>query len=410
MIRSNEHYAGLSGSYLFAAVAAKVQAHKEKSRALPVISLGIGDVTQPLVPTVVSALHSAVEEMAQASSFRGYGPEQGYAFLREAVAAHDYRSRGIDIRAEDIFISDGSKCDVANIQELFSLSSRVAVTDPVYPVYVDSNVMAGRAGTWNGQRWSDLIYLPCTEENAFVPDFPAVVPDVIYLCYPNNPTGTVLSREALAGWVDYARRHHALIIYDAAYEAFIHEGADIPHSIFEIPGAEEVAMECRSFSKTAGFTGLRCAFTVIPSSVTVTGPDGDPVRLRDLWQRRQSTKFNGCAYIVQRAAEAVYSQQGLREIHAVIRSYMKNANRIRAGLESLGLSCWGGVDAPYIWAKTPHGMGSWEFFDRLLGQASLVCTPGAGFGPSGEGYVRFTAFGTDADTEEALGRMKGLSL
>lgn len=410
MIRSNEHYAGLPGSYLFAAVAAKVQAHKEKSCDLPVISLGIGDVTQPLVPTVVSALHAAVEEMAQASSFRGYGPEQGYAFLREAVAAHDYRARGIDIRAEDIFISDGSKCDVANIQELFSLSSRVAVTDPVYPVYVDSNAMTGRAGTWNGERWSDLIYLPCTEENAFVPDFPAVVPDIIYLCYPNNPTGTVLSRDALAGWVDYARRHHALIIYDAAYEAFIHEGSDIPHSIFEIPGAEEVAMECRSFSKTAGFTGLRCAFTVIPSTVTVTGPDGNPVRLRDLWQRRQSTKFNGCAYIVQRAAEAVYSQQGLREIHAVIRSYMKNANRIRAGLESLGLSCRGGVDAPYIWVKTPSGMGSWDFFDHLLSQASLVCTPGAGFGPSGEGYVRFTAFGTDADTEEALGRMKGLSL
>ena len=410
MIRSNEHYASLSGSYLFAAVAAKVQTHKKQSGALPVINLGIGDVTQPLVPAIVSALHSAVEEMAQYSSFRGYGPEQGYAFLREAVALHDYRSRGIDIQAEDIFVSDGSKCDVANIQELFSLSSRVAVTDPVYPVYVDSNAMAGRAGTWNGERWSDLIYLPCSEENSFIPDFPTAVPDIIYLCYPNNPTGTVLSRDVLAGWVDYARRHHAFIIYDAAYEAFIHDGADIPHSIFEIPGAEEVAVECRSFSKTAGFTGLRCAFTVIPSSVTVTGPDGSPVRLCDLWKRRQSTKFNGCSYIVQRAAESVYSQQGLREIHSVIHLYMKNANRIRAGLESLGLSCWGGVDAPYIWVKTPSGMSSWDFFDHLLGQASLVCTPGAGFGPSGEGYVRFTAFGTDSDTEEALSRMKRLNL
>jgi len=410
MIRSNEHYAGLPGSYLFAAVASRVQEHKEHHRALPVISLGIGDVTQPLVPTVVSALHSAVDEMAQSPSFRGYGPEQGYAFLREAVAAHDYRSRGIDIHADDIFISDGSKCDVANIQELFSLSSRVAVTDPVYPVYVDSNAMAGRAGTWNGERWSDLIYLPCTEENAFVPDIPAVVPDIIYLCYPNNPTGTVLCRNALSGWVDYARRHHALIIYDAAYEAFIHDGADIPHSIFEIPGAEEVAVECRSFSKTAGFTGLRCAFTVIPSSVAVTGPDGSSARLRDMWKRRQCTKYNGCSYIVQRAAEAVYSQQGTEEVRKVIHTYMKNANRIRSGLESLGLSCRGGVDAPYIWVKTPSGMGSWDFFNYLLDHASLVCTPGAGFGPSGEGYVRFTAFGTDADTEEALYRMKTLNL
>lgn len=413
MIRSNEYYAALPGSYLFATVAEEVRKHKDRHPALPVISLGIGDVTRPLVPAVIAALHRAVDEMGQAGTFRGYGPEQGYDFLREAVAEHDYRTRGVNMNADDIFISDGSKCDVAGIQELFSLSCRVAVTDPVYPVYVDSNAMAGRAGQWLGDRWSNLIYLPCTADNDFVPDFPDDdhVPDVIYLCYPNNPTGTTLSRSALAAWVDYAERHDALIVYDSAYEAFIRpDAADIPHSIFEIPGAERVAVECRSFSKTAGFTGLRCAYTVIPESVTVRGPQGERVCLRDMWKRRQSTKYNGCSYIVQRAAEAVYSHDGIRQIHADIRAYMDNASRIRKGVESIGLACRGGVDAPYIWVRTPDGMGSWDFFHRLLDDLSLVCTPGAGFGPSGEGYVRLTAFGSERDTAEALERLNTLRL
>ncbi|MDD6181582.1 MAG: LL-diaminopimelate aminotransferase [Desulfovibrionaceae bacterium] len=409
MIQSNENYAKMPGSYLFATVAAKVRAHRESNPALPVISLGIGDVTSPLVPAVTSALHAAVEEMGQADSFRGYGPEQGYAFLREAIARHDYRSRGVNVDADDIFISDGSKCDVGNIQELFSLSCRVAVTDPVYPVYVDSNAMAGRAGDWIDGRWSRLTYLPCTAENGFVPDFPTEAPDVIYLCYPNNPTGTVLSRDALAAWVDYARAHRALIVYDAAYEAYIHN-PDVPHSIFEIPGAEEVAVECRSFSNTAGFTGLRCAFTVIPGTVRIAGPNGKDVSLREMWRRRQSTKYNGCPYIVQRAAEAIYTPEGAAQIRGCISGYMDNAARIREGVSRLGLECWGGVDAPYIWVRTPGGMGSWEFFALLLSQASLVCTPGEGFGPCGAGYVRFTAFGTPEQTAQALERLGSLSL
>lgn len=409
MIRSNEHYEDLPGSYLFAAVAEEVRRHREQHPERKVISLGIGDVTRPLVPAVIEALHRAVDEMGQTASFRGYGPEQGYDFLRKVIAEHDYRSRGVNIDPDDIFISDGAKCDVSALQELFSLTCRVAVTDPVYPVYVDSNAMCGRAGTWFGDRWSNLIYLPCTEGNNFVPDFPDEdhVPDVIYLCYPNNPTGTVLDRNALAAWVDYAVRHDSLIIYDAAYESFIRPDAtDIPHSIFEIPGAEEVAVECRSFSKTAGFTGLRCAFTVIPAGVTARGVDGDRISLREMWKRRQSTRYNGCPYIVQRAAEAVYSPEGQRQIREDIRGYMANAARIRSGVEALGLVCRGGVDAPYIWVKTPDGMGSWDFFHLLLDRLSLVCTPGVGFGPCGEGYVRLTAFGTDTDTDEALERLR----
>ena len=406
MIRSNEHYAGLPGAYLFATVAAKVRAHREQHPALPVISLGIGDVTRPLPPAVITALHSAVDEMASSASFKGYGPEQGYDFLREAIAAHDYRAHGVQMDAADIFISDGSKCDVANIQELFSLSCRVAVTDPVYPVYVDSNAMAGRAGRWTGERWSDLIYLPCTEANGFVPDFPDAVPDIIYLCYPNNPTGTVLHRDALAAWVDYARRHGALIIYDAAYEAFIKDtDSEVPHSIFEIPGAEEVAVECRSFSKTAGFTGLRCAFITIPATVTIPGPDGSRVRLQDMWKRRQSTKYNGCPYIVQRAAEAVYSPEGRREVRDNVDYYMKNAATIRDGLRAAGLDVYGGVNAPYIWLKTPGGMDSWRFFEVLLEGLGIVGTPGVGFGPNGEGYFRLTAFGSQENTQKAMRRI-----
>lgn len=407
MIRSNEHYAGLPGAYLFATVAARVRAHREQHPALPVISLGIGDVTRPLPPAVITALHSAVDEMASSASFKGYGPEQGYDFLREAIAAHDYRAHGVQMDAADIFISDGSKCDVANIQELFSLSCRVAVTDPVYPVYVDSNAMAGRAGRWTGERWSDLIYLPCTEANDFVPDFPDAVPDIIYLCYPNNPTGTVLHRNALAAWVDYARRHGALIIYDAAYEAFIKDtDSEVPHSIFEIPGAEEVAVECRSFSKTAGFTGLRCAFTTIPAAVTIPGPDGSRVRLQDMWKRRQSTKYNGCPYIVQRAAEAVFLPETRRQLDAALAVYRKNADLMLEAFRRMGLSAFGGVHSPYVWLQTPENMPSWSFFDLMLEKAAVVCTPGVGFGASGEGYARFTAFNSPENTVKALERLE----
>ena len=407
MIRSNEHYAGLPGAYLFATVAARVRAHREQHPALPVISLGIGDVTHPLPPAVITALHSAVDEMDSSASFKGYGPEQGYDFLREAIAAHDYRAHGVQMDAADIFISDGSKCDVANIQELFSLSCRVAVTDPVYPVYVDSNAMAGRAGRWTGERWSDLIYLPCTEANGFVPDFPDAVPDIIYLCYPNNPTGTVLHRDALAAWVDYARRHGALIIYDAAYEAFIKDtDSEVPHSIFEIPGAEEVAVECRSFSKTAGFTGTRCGYTVVPHAVKGLNAKGEPVEMNALWKRRMSTKFNGVSYPVQRAAAAVYTEEGQKQIQETIAYYMRNAKIIREGLTAAGITVFGGVDAPYIWLKVPAGMDSWTFFDRLLDECHIVGTPGSGFGPSGEGYFRLTAFNTLEKTEQAVERIR----
>lgn len=326
MIRSNEHYAGLPGAYLFATVAARVRAHREQHPALPVISLGIGDVTRPLPPAVITALHSAVDEMASSASFKGYGPEQGYDFLREAIAAHDYRAHGVQMDAADIFISDGSKCDVANIQELFSLSCRVAVTDPVYPVYVDSNAMAGRAGRWTGERWSDLIHLPWHGSQRLRAGLPRRGARHHLSLLSQQSHGTVLHRDALAAWVDYARRHGALIIYDAAYEAFIKDtDSEVPHSIFEIPGAEEVAVECRSFSKTAGFTGLRCAFTTIPAAVTIPGPDGSRVRLQDMWKRRQSTKYNGCPYIVQRAAEAVYSPEGQEQVRATIAAYMANA-------------------------------------------------------------------------------------
>ena len=408
MIHSNENYSKIPGSYLFATIAEKVRAHKATEPELPVISLGIGDVTRPLTPAVISALHAAVDEMGVQASFRGYGPEQGYDFLREVIAKHDYADCPV-ISADDIFVSDGSKCDVGNIQELFGSDCVIAVTDPVYPVYVDSNAMAGRAGEWTGTRWSNLVYLPCTAENSFVPDFPERTPDVIYLCYPNNPTGTVLSRDALKKWVEYARENKALIVYDSAYEAYIHE-ADVPHSIFEIEGAEEVAVECRSFSKTAGFTGLRCAYTVVPAALKIAGPNGTSVSVRDMWRRRQCTKYNGCPYIVQRAAAAVYTEAGRREINEVIEGYMGNAAAIRAGMQSLGLECFGGVNAPYIWVRTPKGTGSWDFFERLLTKASLVCTPGAGFGPSGEGYVRLTAFGTPEQTKTALERLKSFSL
>lgn len=404
MARINSAYEKLTGNYLFAEVARRVAVRKATHPEADVISLGIGDVSQPLVPAVLEALHKAVDEMGHSASFRGYGPEQGYAFLRETIVSHDFAPRQVALQPDEIFISDGSKCDVGNIQELFAAEAVVALTDPVYPVYVDSNIMAGRGGVWDGTGWSDIVYLPCTLENGFVPELPERRPDVIYLCYPNNPTGTVLTREQLADWVAYAHRKGALILFDAAYEAFI-SGPDVPHSIYEIPGADEVAVEFRSFSKKAGFTGLRCAYTVVPHGVKGRTADGAMLKLRDMWNRRQNTKYNGCPYIVQRAAEAVYSEAARRQLDAVLGVYQANARLIRERFSSLGLVTVGGEHSPYVWVKTPGGVSSWDFFDTLLNRAHLVCTPGVGFGASGEGYVRFTAFASPDDTARALDRV-----
>lgn len=407
MTTINPNLLKLQSNYLFADIARKVAAYKESHKDKRVISLGIGDVTRPLAPAVISALHGAVDEMGRAETFHGYGPEQGYAFLRDAIVANDYAPRGVRIDADEIFISDGAKCDVGNFQELFSADSIVAVTDPVYPVYVDSNAMAGRAGDPGPDGWSRLVYLPCTRENDFVPDFPKTRPDLIYLCYPNNPTGTVLSRAALQGWVDYARREGCVILYDSAYEAFITE-ADVPHSIYEIDGAREVAVEFRSYSKTAGFTGLRCAYVVVPKELRISDGKGGKVDLHHFWNRRQCTKYNGCPYIVQRAAAAIYSDEGKQQVRAVIQAYLDNARLISDAVRGMGLDVFGGINAPYIWVSVPDGMTSWGFFDRLLNDAALVCTPGAGFGRSGEGYVRLTAFGSPEDTLEAIERLRSV--
>ncbi len=404
MARINDAYGRLRGAYLFSEVAARVRSLRERKPEKDIISLGIGDVSWPLVPAVVEALHRAVTEMGREETFRGYGPEQGYEFLREAVAEHDYAARGADIRPDEIFVSDGSKPDIGNFQELFGREAVIAVTDPVYPVYVDSNVMAGRCGDWTGTGWSDVVYLPCTAENSFVPALPDRAPDFIYLCYPNNPTGTVLTRAQLEVWVDYARKNGCVILYDAAYEAFISD-PDIPHSIYEVPGAEEVAVEFRSYSKTAGFTGLRCGFAVVPRGVRGRDSSGRAASLREMWLRRQSTRYNGCAYIVQRAAAAVYEPEARRQIRAVISGYMENAETILTSLDICGLHVVGGVNAPYIWARAPRGLSSWDFFDRLLHESGIVCTPGVGFGPSGEGYVRFTAFTPAKDTRRAMERL-----
>ena len=386
-MKINDHYMNLSSNYLFADIAKKVQAFKAENPEAEVISLGIGDVTQPLCPAVVEALHKAADEMGQSATFRGYGPERGYDFLRNAIVENDYRARGIDVDADEVFVSDGAKSDTGNFQELLSEDCVVAVTDPVYPVYVDSNVMAGRR----------IVKLPCTAENGFVPAFPQEHVDVIYLCYPNNPTGTTLNKEQLKAWVDYALQHNALIFYDAAYEAFI-QSADVPHSIYEIEGAKQCAVEFHSFSKTAGFTGVRCGYTIVPKTL--------PVPLNQLWSRRQCTKFNGTSYISQRAAEAIYSPEGKAQIKATIDYYMQNATHMLETLRALGYECYGGENAPYVWMRTPDGMDSWKFFETLLHGANVVCTPGVGFGPAGEGYVRFTAFGTHEKTEEALMRIK----
>ena len=402
MARINENYLKLPGSYLFSTIGKKVREYKAQHPEADIISLGIGDVTQPIAPAVISALHSAVDEMGRAETFRGYAPDLGYDFLREAVAENDYRLRGCKISAEEIFVSDGAKCDCGNIQEIFSADSRIAVCDPVYPVYVDSNVMAGRAGDYNAAagRFTNVIYLPCTSENGFSPDLPSEVPDLIYLCFPNNPTGAVISRNRLQEWVDYANRNGAVILYDAAYEAYISE-PDIPHSIYECAGARECAIEFRSFSKTAGFTGLRLGFTVIPKDLKVSG-----VSLWSLWARRHGTKYNGAPYIIQRAGEAVYSDEGKRQIRSQIDYYMTNAHYIYNGLKDAGYEVSGGINAPYIWLKTPGGMTSWDFFDRLLTEANVVGTPGSGFGPGGEHYFRLSAFGSRENTAEAVRRIK----
>jgi len=404
--RINEHYLKLASSYLFVEIANRVKAFQAAHPEARVIRLGIGDVTQPLAPAIVAALHAAVEEMARPETFRGYGPETGYEFLTELIAAHDYGARGVRVAPDEIFVSDGGKSDSANIQEIFAADAVVAVCDPVYPVYVDSTVMAGRTGAPDAAgRYAGLVYLPCTAERGFEPPLPDRPVDLVYLCSPNNPTGAVLTREALARWVRWARETGAVLLFDAAYEAYVREPG-LPRSIYEVEGAREVAIEFRSFSKTAGFTGTRCAYTVVPRDLCGRTATGDRVPLHALWHRRQSTKFNGVPYIVQRAAAAVYSPEGARQVRAQVDAYLENARIIREGLEAVGLTVHGGRNAPYLWVKTPGGLSSWAFFDKLLHEAHVVGTPGVGFGPSGEGYLRLSAFAPRAQTEEAVDRIR----
>ncbi len=402
-MKINHNYQKLPGSYLFSTIAKKVAAYGKEHPEAEIIRLGIGDVTLPIAPSIVKAMHEAVEEMGHAETFRGYAPDLGYDFLREAIAKMDYQRLGCEIFADEIFISDGAKCDCGNIQELFSDEAKIAVCDPVYPVYVDSNVMAGRTGEWDETfgRWSNVIYLPCTKENGFVPELPKETPDLIYLCNPNNPTGTTLNREQLKVWVDYANAHDAVIMYDAAYEAYIQE-EDVPHSIFAIDGARSCAVEFRSFSKNAGFTGVRLGFTVIPKELVREG-----VSLHSMWARRHGTKYNGAPYIQQKAGLAVYGDEGQREIREQIRYYMRNAKVIYEGLKKLGYEVFGGVNSPYVWLHTGE-RSSWEFFDELLDKAHVVGTPGSGFGPEGEHYFRLTGFGSYENTVRAVERMKGL--
>ena len=404
MLRINENYQKLPGSYLFAEIARRVKAFQAENPNADIIRLGIGDVTQPLCPAVISAMHKAVDEMADVRTFRGYGPDFGYDFLVNAIREHDYAVRGVDLQYDEVFISDGAKCDVGNLQELFSLDCRVAVTDPVYPVYVDSNAMAGRAGEYEEDgKWSNLVYLPCNAGNGFVPELPNEPVDVIYLCYPNNPTGTTLTKQQLKVWVDYARKNNCLIVYDAAYRAYVTR-KEIPLSIYEVEGARQVAIECNSFSKTAGFTGTRCAYTIVPHEVKGMGRGGEMVELNGLWKRRMATKFNGVSYPVQVGAAAVYSPEGQKQIKEIIADYMENARIIREALVAQGYDVYGGVDAPYIWLKVPEGITSWGFFDKLLREIHIVGTPGSGFGPSGEGYFRLTAFNTRENTLRATER------
>ena len=401
MFTINENYLKLPGSYLFSNIAKKVNAYQSENPEAQILRLGIGDVTQPLAPAIIEALHKAVDEMANAETFHGYAPDLGYEFLRSAIAKNDYKDRGCDIAADEIFVSDGAKCDSGNIQEIFGLDNKIAVCDPVYPVYVDTNVMAGRSGEYNPntQNFDGMIYMPCLEANDFVPEFPKENPDIIYLCFPNNPTGATITKAQLQEWVDYAKRIGAVIIYDAAYEAYITE-EEIPHSIYECEGARECAIELHSFSKNAGFTGVRLGYTVVPKDLKC----GD-VQLHSLWARRHGTKYNGAPYIVQRAGEAVYSEEGKAQLKEQVAYYMQNAKVIYEGLENAGYSVSGGVNAPYIWLKTPDKMTSWEFFDKLLHEANVVGTPGSGFGAHGEGYFRLSAFGSHENTIKAVERI-----
>ncbi|NMB33613.1 MAG: LL-diaminopimelate aminotransferase [Clostridium sp.] len=400
----NENYLKLQGSYLFSEIAKRVNKFKGENPDAKIIRLGIGDVTRPLAPAIIQGMHDAVNEMANGETFKGYGPEQGYSFLINKIIENDYLTRGIKLEEDEVFISDGAKSDTGNIQEIFGTNNTIAVTDPVYPVYIDTNVMAGRTGRYKSDgRFEGITYLPCVAENGFIPDIPKNKVDIIYLCLPNNPTGTALSKKELKKWVDYARENGSIILFDSAYEAFIQED-DVPHSIYEIEGAKEVAIEFRSFSKTAGFTGTRCAYTVVPKELVACTIGGDTHQLNALWNRRQSTKFNGVSYIVQKAAMAVYTSEGQKQIKDTINYYMENAKIIRQGIESLGLTVFGGINAPYIWLKTPESLTSWEFFDKLLQEINVVGTPGVGFGPSGEGYFRLTAFGSRENTIEAIER------
>lgn len=405
----NENFLKLPGSYLFSEIAKRVNSYKQQNPDSEVISLGIGDVTRPLAPVVIEALHQAVDEMSREETMRGYAPETGYSFLIEAIRKNDYASRGVDLDSDEIFISDGAKSDTGNIGDMLGIRNVVAVTDPVYPVYIDSNAMAGRAGCFRDGLWSDIIYLPCTPQNNFTPELPDKKVDIVYLCYPNNPTGTTLTKDQLKGWIDYALKNKVLLMFDAAYEAFISE-EDVPHSIYEIEGAKQVAIEFRSFSKTAGFTGLRCGYTVVPKDLLAFDSYGKKYSLNHLWRRRQTTKFNGTAYIVQKAAAAIYSSEGKKQIKETIDYYMDNARIIKQNLEAIGMTVYGGINAPYIWAETPAGFSSWDFFDVLLDQTQIVTTPGVGFGKSGEGFIRLTAFGKRENTLEAVERIKSLKI
>lgn len=404
----NDNYSKLKAGYLFPEIGRRVAKFAAENPSAKIIRLGIGDVTEPLPAAVTAAMHAAVDEMGRRESFRGYGPEQGYDFLRNAIAQNDFHSRGAKVAADEVFVSDGSKCDTGNILEIFGAGNTVAVTDPVYPVYVDTNVMAGRTGAADdGGRYAGLVYIPVTEANNFTPALPTQHVDLIYLCYPNNPTGTVATKETLQKWVDYARQEDAIIFFDAAYESYITEPG-IPHSIYEIDGARECAIEFRSFSKTAGFTGTRCAFTVVPKGLSGKSASGDRVELHGLWNRRHTTKFNGVSYVIQRGAEAIYSEAGKPQVKKLIDFYLENARVLCAGLRAAGLTVYGGVNAPYVWLKTPRNLTSWAFFDELLSKANLVGTPGSGFGAAGEGYFRLSAFNSRENIEEAVKRIQAV--
>lgn len=406
MAKINTHYQKLQAGYLFPEIGRRVREFSNDNPGADIIRLGIGDVVLPLPNSIRTAIKQAVDEMGDLKKFRGYGPEQGYEFLRKAIVEHDFGLRNVSIDADEVFVSDGSKCDSGNIQEIFSTDCKVAVVDPVYPVYVDTNVMAGRSGpAKESGHYERIVYMPSTAENSFTPDLPKESVDLIYLCSPNNPTGTVLNREELKKWVNFAKEQNAIILFDAAYEAFITD-PNLPHSIYEIEGAKDVAIEFRSFSKNAGFTGIRCAYTVVPKSLSAKDDKGQNVSIHKLWNRRHCTKFNGVSYPIQRGAEAVYSEEGQKEIKELVSYYLANAKVILGGLQSIGIETYGGVNAPYVWLKTPNGMGSWQFFDLLLREAHIVGTPGSGFGPSGEGYFRLSAFGLKENVEEAISRIK----